>query len=925
MALFAGVAGLGPSTAVDAAPLGSEPLATVDSVASQGAEMAVHVEASTWTPQSGSSVAWRVTVRNRSEAAASAEGATVWLGTGQGTSAATLGAVPPGWQVSWSSESGVSLWTDELFAPGASVSFVVTTEVSGASGSMIEVHASASATNQWEQTPRPGRWSVGRGVIDGTHLSGTVVADATGAPIGDVCVEASGAGWWSTSTRPDGSWDLAVASGSDATVRFEPRCQVDHHAGPAAAGLASRYAVRWWPGTSDPANATPVALTPDRSLGEVRLLDGGAVRGTVTFPDGIDPSSLWVSVETSGSGWWLEGGPVGDDGTFLVHGLPPGSHVVGVRHHSGGVAQRYYDGAGRRELATPVAVVGGVITTGVDIELEAAASLGGTVTDAETGAPLADISVQVRTESGEWVAGTSTTADGTYSIGALPVGSYLVRFDDWDGPYVRVWHDGSWSEGDVTPLGFAAGDTLSLDVAMTTGVSVSGRVTAAVAAHGLQAGDPISDVAVIAWAGGFSFDADPVSFATTSADGAFTIGGLPPTDVALAFVHGLDVGGDDEDDDLINADWAVQFWQGVSDPFAAGTLDLSGASGAVAGIDAQLLPAPVFTGRVLDAHGGTLAGATGLGGMAVGLFVAGDDEPFAFTMTEPDGSYRLASPFADFDVFIGSADIADTYDGAYPPRWHGGAEMVLDGSGPPDPLRDGAVPVRAAAGTTRADVHVVHDPPPAPGPPHLPATIDVEPGDGSVTVRWPVLELPVDEYLVLVDGLPEVSLHGHTGTAAARGGGVVASAAPMLETTVDGLTNGQDYEFTVVARNLGGEGTFDTRSATPGAGGPTPGGVGLGPVTTVPPHDPSPDTGTEPDPSGSTVPADGRPGEHTPEHVAEADPSVDGTVEQPDAGTPPAPVAGQLPVTGGSTVVLAMWALIALAMGCAVVVVAPRR
>jgi len=83
------------------------------------------------------------------------------------------------------------------------------------------------------------------------------------------------------------------------------------------------------------------------------------------------------------------------------------------------------------------------------------AVLTGTVVDADQGTPLPGANVAVRTEARAAVAGASTDADGTFRIGNLGAGAYVVevRFVGYDAR--------------TLPLTLAAGATRTLDVALS--------------------------------------------------------------------------------------------------------------------------------------------------------------------------------------------------------------------------------------------------------------------------------------------------------------------------------------------------------------------------------------------------------------------------------------------------------------------------
>lgn len=801
----------------------------VDDVVSQGAELMVQLRVDDPAPVSGDQVEVSVTLHNRAAAAAAAEWPSAGISGDRGGirfDAVDETSLPEGWAVWLDAEGGsASLNSGGGLAPGDTVSFTVHATVIAANGSSVEVSAWAWAHNRWDESPRPGSWAQRRLEVGGSALSGRVLARQSGAPLADVCVEVNDhdAGFWSsTTTWVDGSWQLAIPASASVQVRYQPSCQVAY----GMLGTVTGYAAQWHPGVSTPRDAVPVTSADDRALGDVWLDGGGGIAGTVTNVGGVEGLQVWVNAEEAGSGWWVAGTTAVEGGRYVMHGLPAGEYVVGFQaQEDSGLALQFYDGAGSRTAARSVVVTAGHMIDGIDATLVAAARIRGTVTGSVSGAALEGIDVSVQDLDGGWVQGATTDVDGRYEVGGLAPGSYLIRFRDPDGGYVPVFHDGSWRQDAASPLVVGVGQDQVLDMALERGVSVTGVVTSAAGGHGIAAGQPIADVTVVAWLGGLDFGTEPVGFGVTDESGRYTLHGLPAGQIALAFVHGLNLGGDDS---ALESDWAVSFWPGVSDPRTAGTLDLAGAQPVTDGIDATLSPAPVLSGRVLDAHGGSQAEATGLSGLAVALVTPFGGDPMSITWTEDDGSFELTSPFVDVDVYVGAVDIENRYAGTYPPLWFGGAVVDLADEAL-DPAADGAQPVPARAGATHTELYLVHDPPPAPG---LPADAEAAAGHGTVTVAWGPAAGVVDAYLVMLDGEVVAAISASDGFRSSVGPNAGPGAHPYRH-VLTGLRNGQSYRVSVTARNLGGTSPPVTFNITPSSTSSNGGGA-EGPAHGVP-------------------------------------------------------------------------------------------
>lgn len=145
---------------------------------------------------------------------------------------------------------------------------------------------------------------------------------------------------------------------------------------------------------------------------------GGSISGHVYQNDGVTPASgVGVGVVVGAfTGQGIETNP---DGSFFINGIPPSNNVevnVGVR------------GLYNPEVKT-VQVVSGQTTTGVNFKLPPTdTGIVGTVTDADTNAPIADADVDVYDSNGVVLSVTGyTDANGIYKIFGLPPGVYTLH------------------------------------------------------------------------------------------------------------------------------------------------------------------------------------------------------------------------------------------------------------------------------------------------------------------------------------------------------------------------------------------------------------------------------------------------------------------------------------------------------------------
>jgi uncharacterized protein (DUF2141 family) len=142
----------------------------------------------------------------------------------------------------------------------------------------------------------------------------------------------------------------------------------------------------------------------------------GSIAGTIT--DSVTGYPIaGAKVTVGGCG---RAATTGDDGTYTIANLAPGSYTVtAMKCHA------YY----AKSYPTPVRVEEGQAVTGIDIALRpmggggGSGSISGTVVDAATNEPIAGAKVT----AGSCGRSAMTGDDGTYTIANLADGSYTVK------------------------------------------------------------------------------------------------------------------------------------------------------------------------------------------------------------------------------------------------------------------------------------------------------------------------------------------------------------------------------------------------------------------------------------------------------------------------------------------------------------------
>ncbi len=285
----------------------------------------------------------------------------------------------------------------------------------------------------------------------------------------------------------------------------------------------------------------------------VALADGATISGAVRAQQGGAPlEQIQVDLYRYDTRWehWS---PVSMSpevytdhaGRYTVRGLPSGSYRIGFRDGSAAFAPEFYGDAWTVETATSVSLPSaGTQLDGIDIALDGAATLQGTVTDS-TGAPLEGILVSVyeydpltRVLGTSWaVRSAYTDASGNYTLQGLSPRPHRVGFRDPAGAYAQEFYADAPMVGMATVLSLTPGENRTdVDATLDGGASIRGKVTA------LGSDEALDDIDVVVYRLNTSSQ-DWEHFWTgawlsTGANGYYIVTGLPAGKYALEFRDG---------------------------------------------------------------------------------------------------------------------------------------------------------------------------------------------------------------------------------------------------------------------------------------------------------------------------------------------------------------------------------------------------
>ncbi|MCW3492251.1 carboxypeptidase regulatory-like domain-containing protein [Microbacterium sp. SSM24] len=400
---------------------------------------------------------------------------------------------------------------------------------------------------------------------------------------------------------------------------------------------------------------------------------GGSIAGTVVDDHGQPLVDAWVSlspVDGAGdsTGTWTD-----EAGAFEIAELRASDYTVRFESNQEGLVGEWWDDQPSATGASVVSVVEGE-TKQVHAALDAAGSISGTVTD-ETGAAVEGGDVQVyrfdvAAGSWNWQASATTAADGSYTVGSLPYGTFAVAFGSGEGVEIvpEYWVDAPSLEA-ATPLELERGEVVA---GVDEQVQRAGRITGVVLD---DIGQPVANASVSAHVEDVPGLEAWTSFGTTSgSDGTFAITSLPPGDYTVQFWPG-------QAPDLIG-----EWWDDAASRETASIVTVV-AEAESSGIDAQLASGGVITGSVFDGAETAIADANVVLYDAEGGVVQTtstlSNGIFGFGNLTP-GTYTLSFS-------------ADTDSGRLTEWWN-------NASG-----RESATPVEVAAGTSTDGIDIVLD------------------------------------------------------------------------------------------------------------------------------------------------------------------------------------------------------------------------
>lgn len=232
----------------------------------------------------------------------------------------------------------------------------------------------------------------------------------------------------------------------------------------------------------DPLNGTPITVTSNGNVSEINfeLIPWGWISGTVIDSNTQSPLSD-AHIEFY-EGYYSQYGAQTDSQGRYATQIPEGTYFVTAGHSN--YAGELYDDLScmgcNVTAGTPVTVVDGSTTSGIDFAFEKAGQISGKIFNSATGTPLSAVQVKIFNSYGQWVQANTSYSSGEYIIEGLATGIYFAT--TINGTYVDEAYDGLICEPTcdptkATPIAvFANTTTAGIDFGLDQGGTISGSI-----------------------------------------------------------------------------------------------------------------------------------------------------------------------------------------------------------------------------------------------------------------------------------------------------------------------------------------------------------------------------------------------------------------------------------------------------------------
>lgn len=253
-------------------------------------------------------------------------------------------------------------------------------------------------------------------------------------------------------------------------------------------GSQSDYVKEWWSSAGSymhclQAESFTVTSTDSLSGYDFQLSTGHTITGTVRDASGVPITGAAVDIQVRlpidggvCSNWMYYGGTSTDpaNGTFILRGIPTtDAYFLANYDQVLDYLTEWYTGdpvdPSSRLCDQAQAVYVDASKSGIDFELAAGGGISGTVYETDGTTPINGgwgVRAYMVTGDGQdtyytYVAGSDIGSDGTYRIGGLPEGIYVIHADPENGDYIPSYYDNTSTPDQATRISVVTGDTVT--------------------------------------------------------------------------------------------------------------------------------------------------------------------------------------------------------------------------------------------------------------------------------------------------------------------------------------------------------------------------------------------------------------------------------------------------------------------------------
>lgn len=287
------------------------------------------------------------------------------------------------------------------------------------------------------------------------------------------------------STKASGKYVIAGLASGEYEIEFS-----------SPAGSKPDYVTQFYEEVSSRSAAKPVAVTAGAPAveGVNAVLEAtGAITGTVSSATTSAPLANVEVCAFSVPGRLETCTSTDANGAYTLPALTQGDYHVEFIPSEGseGYESQWYKERSAEAEAEIVTVAAGATTGAIDARLQPLpppiGTIGGTVTSAATKGPLPGVEVCAHLLATEIKSCTVTDATGSYTLAALPTGSYIVSFLPAAGgsSYAPQYFNGKTSEAEAEAVPVAAGAIVTGIDAVLQGIPVA-VLRPAIAGHPVE-------------------------------------------------------------------------------------------------------------------------------------------------------------------------------------------------------------------------------------------------------------------------------------------------------------------------------------------------------------------------------------------------------------------------------------------------------